>query len=96
MSLLSGFARDSVIRVLSFAAAVLLALFVTPRILDAVGKEAYGGWVLVSTTILYYQLLEGGVMQAVSRYAAAAYAKNDLHEVDRVCTAGRCCILDPV
>jgi len=82
------FARNSVIRIVSFAVGVGFALFVTPVVVGTLGKTNYGVWVLVSSVACYFLLLEGGVMQAVSRHAAAALARDDRHEVDRVCTAG--------
>lgn len=82
------FARNSVIRITSFAVGVGFALFVTPVVVGTLGKAGYGVWVLVSSVACYFLLLEGGVMQAVSRHAAAALARDDLHEVDRICTAG--------
>ncbi|WP_353117838.1 oligosaccharide flippase family protein [Nitratidesulfovibrio sp.] len=88
MSTLRYFARNSVIRVLSFAVGVGFALFVTPKVVGTLGKATYGVWVLISSVLCYYLLLEGGVMQAVAKYASAAFARGDRREVDRVCTAG--------
>ncbi|MBZ2172989.1 lipopolysaccharide biosynthesis protein [Nitratidesulfovibrio sp. SRB-5] len=88
MSTLGYFARNSVIRILSFAVGVAFALLVTPTVVGAMGKAQYGVWVLVSSIVCYFLLLEGGVMQAVSKYAAAAHGRNDQQEVDRVFTVG--------
>lgn len=88
MSTLRYFARNSLIRMLSFAVGVGFALFVTPLVVGTLGKATYGVWVLISSVACYYLLLEGGVMQTVAKYAAAAFARGDQHELDRVCTAG--------
>ena len=88
MSALHYFARNSVIRIASFAVGVGFTLVVTPVVVGAMGKAQYGVWVLVSSVGAYFLLLEGGVMQAVSRFAAAAIARGDGEEVDRVFTAG--------
>lgn len=88
MSALHYFARNSVIRIASFAVGVGFTLVVTPVVVGAMGKAQYGVWVLISSVAAYFLLFEGGVMQAVSRFAAGAIARDDSEEVDRVFTTG--------
>ena len=57
--------------------AVLLALVLSPFILNAVGDRLYGVFVLVSSFAGWFSLLDFGIGTAVSRFITVHYTKND-------------------
>ncbi len=84
MNVLSYFARNSFIRLLSFAVTLGSAFVVTPHMLRCLGDSAYGMWALISSMAGYFMLLDLGLLQAVCKYASAAQVKNDLVERESV------------
>lgn len=84
MSTLGYFARNSLIRLFSFGVAIIVTFLITPHMLRCLGSAGYGVWALVSSLAGYYLLLDFGLFQAVSKYAAAAYAAADEEECARI------------
>ncbi len=60
-----------------------LALLVTPILVRGLGKEAYGTWVLVTSLVLYFNLLKFGFSKAAIKYVAEGNAAGDLDRVRR-------------
>ncbi len=84
MSVLHYFARNSFIRLAAYAVAVVAVFLVTPHILRCLGTDAYGAWGLISGLASYYLLLDFGLLNAVSKYAAAAEATHDAARLQAV------------
>jgi len=80
--------RNSTLRLVSFGVGIVFALFVTPVIINAIGQAAYGVWALISATVANYLLLDFGLSQAVSKFVAAAIAREDQKEINRICSTG--------
>lgn len=98
MSTLGYFARNSFIRLFSFGVAIIATFLITPHMLRCLGAAGYGVWALISSLAGYYLLLDFGLFQAVSKYAAAAYAVGDDAECARIRTTafalnGASCLL---
>ncbi len=72
MSVMRYFARHSLVRLAAFGIGLAATLLVTPHMLLCLGKDNYGVWALISTLAAYYLLLDFGVLQSVSKLAAAA------------------------
>lgn len=54
--------------------------FLTPFILDRLGDNLYGLWVLVGAVIGYGTLLDFGIESAVTKYVAEYRARNEWHQ----------------
>ena len=69
--------KNFVANYLSFAAAVLLSVVLTPVVLHHAGVVVYGLWVALSAVGAYVGLLDAGVSTAAVREVAAALALGD-------------------
>ena len=78
--LLSG----SALRVVNFAAQVLVAFLLSPFIIHTLGDRLYGFWILIGTFIGYYGLLDFGLSTAVNRHIAGALGTGDENAIRRV------------
>ena len=70
-------ARNTVASWLSYAAAIVIALALTPLVIRSVGPVGYGVWILLSQLTGYAGLLDVGVQPAVARFVADARARGD-------------------
>jgi O-antigen/teichoic acid export membrane protein len=61
-----------------------LAILVTPILVRGLGKEAYGTWAIVTSSVVYFNLLQFGLGRATIKFVAAAQAVGDLDRVRRV------------
>lgn len=61
----------------ALAITVVVGLFLTPYIVSYLGKTGYGIWILVSSIIGYYGLLDLGVSSAITRYVARYAGQKD-------------------
>ncbi|HVV52165.1 MAG TPA: oligosaccharide flippase family protein [Polyangia bacterium] len=78
------FLRSATANYLNSLAALLMALFATPILVRGLGKEAYGTWTLVTSSVLYYSLLQFGLGRATVKFLASAQAVGDLDRARRV------------
>lgn len=62
---------------MALAITVVVGLFLTPYIIGYLGKTGYGIWILVSSIIGYYGLLDLGVSSAITRYVARYAGQKD-------------------
>ncbi|MFP4551855.1 MAG: flippase [Spirochaetales bacterium] len=67
-----------------FVANALVGLFLTPFIVQSLGKTGYGIWTLVASFVGYYGLLNLGVESAVLREIARSSAIGDRDRLNRV------------
>jgi O-antigen/teichoic acid export membrane protein len=56
---------------------VLIAFFVSPIIVHALGKEIYGVWVIIVSLTGYFTVLDFGVNTAIVRFISKATAQKD-------------------
>lgn len=61
---------------------VMVGFFLTPFIINQLGKSGYGLWVLVGSFIGYYGLLNLGVSSAITRYIARFSARNNTKKLN--------------
>ncbi len=67
---------------------VALAFFLTPMLLRHLGEERYGSWMLVSSLIGYYGLLEFGIGSALFRFVPLYRGQGDLARVGAAVNTG--------
>jgi O-antigen/teichoic acid export membrane protein len=78
--------RGSAMRTLLLIANVLVAFYMMPFVIHAVGDRWYGMWTLVATFMGYYGYLDFGLSVATQRFIAAAIGRRDHDEVNRLVT----------
>lgn len=61
--------------------------FISPFVVRSLGKDLYGTWVLIGSTVGYLGLLDLGVRGAVTRFIARLHAAGDHAEARRFCSA---------
>lgn len=69
---------------LGFFAQAATALLLTPFLVHRLGDVEFGLWVLLTTILGYFQLLELGIIPAVLRFVAHHKARNEAREVDAI------------
>ena len=77
------FRRNALANYANSFVTLALALIVTPILVRGLGKEAYGTWVLVTSLVLYFDLLKFGFSKAAIKYVAEGNAIGDLDRVRR-------------
>jgi O-antigen/teichoic acid export membrane protein len=77
------FRRNALANYANSFVTLALALLVTPILVRGLGKEAYGTWVLVTSLVLYFDLLKFGFSKAAIKYVAEGNATGDLDRVRR-------------
>jgi O-antigen/teichoic acid export membrane protein len=78
------FGRNTFANYASSITALAVGLLVTPVLVHGLGAERYGTWVLIGSSMSYFNLLQFGFATATVRYVAAARAQDDLDRVRRV------------
>lgn len=63
-------ARNLASNYLAYAAAILSGLILTPIIIGAIGKEAYGAWAFIASLTIILRLLDFGITPTVVRFTA--------------------------
>jgi len=70
-----------------FAAAVVVAFVMCPKLIHGLGDDRYGIWSLVEATVAYFTLLDLGIGISVVRYVAKFEEIEDREQLNRVfCT----------
>lgn len=90
MSVLRYFARNSLIRLASYAVGIAAAFMVTPHLLRSLGNDVYGLWSLISALFSYYMLLGFGLTLSTSNAVARMEGRDDRAGAERVFTAAIC------
>lgn len=65
-------------------ATILVAFFVTPIIINQLGNEAYGIWVIIVSITGYFTVLDFGVNSALVRYISKYHELNDKERINSV------------
>jgi len=76
-SLPRRFKRNATAGYLYAFSSLALGVLVTPIVVRGLGKDAYGVWVLVSSSAVYFSLLKFGLGRATVKYVAEARARQD-------------------
>jgi O-antigen/teichoic acid export membrane protein len=63
---------------MAFITQILVVLFITPFVIDTLGKELYGIWALVVSVLTFLYILDLGITSAMRRYYSRAIGQNDL------------------
>jgi O-antigen/teichoic acid export membrane protein len=79
-------ARSSIARTAYLFASILVAFYMMPFIIGAIGQRFYGMWTLVATIIGYYGYLDFGLSKAAQQFMAKAIGRQDDDEVNRIIT----------
>ena len=75
---------NSILVVAEALAGVVVAFLVTPILLNQLGIEKYGIWVIVSGLIGYIRLIQVDVMSGTSRFIAFHAPRNELDVVRNI------------
>ena len=71
------FRRNALANYANSFVTLALALIVTPILVRGLGKEAYGTWVLVTSLVLYFDLLKFGFSKAaIKPSVVCSFASN--------------------
>lgn len=76
--------KGSSFRVLQTLVSIVIGLLMMPFLLSMLGKEIYGLWIVISSIVASYYLLDLGFNQAVTRYVTKYIHKNDPTSANRV------------
>jgi O-antigen/teichoic acid export membrane protein len=78
------FFRNVVVNWLAMLMNMLVPFFLSPFTVHHLGLALYGVWVLVISSVVYFNLLDLGLRNAVVRFVAKAHASGDHDEAVRV------------
>ena len=68
----------------NLALTIVLAFIVSPIIVNQLGNEAYGIWVLIVSFTGYFTVLDFGVNSAIVRYVSKYKAQNELSKASQI------------
>ena len=80
--------RNLVSTYVVYGASVLAALVLTPVIVHALGKEAYGLWAFIGSLSVFVALLDLGVGPSVVRFGAYARGAKSPEEINSLASVG--------
>jgi O-antigen/teichoic acid export membrane protein len=83
----SAFLLGAATNWLAFAATLAVSFFLTPYLIDALGKPRYDVWCVVESVLAYFTLLDMGVAACLVRYVARHHAAADRDGLNRVASA---------
>lgn len=72
--------KSSLLGTSSWILNIVISFFMMPFLIHSLGDKHYGLWILVSTFMGYYGLLDLGLSSAVSRFISRAIGRNDKDE----------------
>ncbi|MGZ4400051.1 MAG: lipopolysaccharide biosynthesis protein [Gaiellaceae bacterium] len=78
------FKRSALSNYANAVVSLVLAILVTPLLVRGLGKEAYGTWAIVTSSVVYFNLLQFGLGRATIKFVAGAQAVGDLGRVRRI------------
>lgn len=81
-------ARNLASNYLAYGASILSGLILTPIIIGAIGKEAYGAWAFIISLTTILRLLDFGVTPTVIRFTALHRGRMAHAEIDSLASAG--------
>jgi O-antigen/teichoic acid export membrane protein len=81
-------ARNLSSNYLAYAASVLSGLILTPVIIGAIGKEAYGAWAFIVSLTTLLRLLDFGITPTVVRFTGYHRGRSDDEQINVMASAG--------
>ncbi len=81
-------ARNLTSNYLAYGASVLSGLVLTPVIIGAIGKEAYGAWAFIVSTTTLLRLLDFGIAPTVVRFTAYHLGRSEEDRINAMASAG--------
>jgi O-antigen/teichoic acid export membrane protein len=81
-------ARNLASNYIAYGASILSGLILTPIIIGAIGKEAYGAWAFIISLTTILRLLDFGVTPTVIRFTALHRGRMAHAEVESLASAG--------
>jgi O-antigen/teichoic acid export membrane protein len=87
-STLSRLLTNGAWNALSTVVAGAIAFLMVPLLLQHLGRDSYGVWVLIGSLFAYASILHFGLSSAINRHVPVALAKGDEDAVRRVLTTG--------
>ncbi|MDF1544724.1 MAG: oligosaccharide flippase family protein [bacterium] len=63
---------------------IIITFFLTPYLVNQLGKEQYGVWQLAFSILAYMGLADVGMKQSIVRYISKHYATRDWHQLNQV------------
>jgi O-antigen/teichoic acid export membrane protein len=76
--------KGSGFRVLQTLISIVIGLVMMPFLISTLGKEMYGLWLVISSVVTSYYLLDLGFNQAVTRYVAKYIHQKDSESANKV------------
>ncbi|MBI4383384.1 MAG: polysaccharide biosynthesis C-terminal domain-containing protein [Nitrospinae bacterium] len=76
--------RNVLSNYLGFGVHTLVALLLTPFLINKLGSAQYGVWVLINALIAYFQLLEFGVTPSIIKFVSFHRAREEKSEIEAV------------
>ena len=77
-------ATNAAVSAAGYAAQLLVAFFLCPRLVHGLGDHRYGMWSLIESILAYLTLFDLGVAASVVRFVSQRVAKEDGEGVNRV------------
>ncbi len=71
-----------------YAAAIVSGLVVTPVLVHAIGKQAFGAWNFIGAVTIYLSVLDFGVGPAIVRFGAEARGRGSTDDLNAVASSG--------
>src|SRR5208282_3833987 len=78
------FVRNVLVNWLAMAANMLVPFFLSPFTVHHLGSALYGIWVLIISSVIYFNLLDLGLRNAVVSFVAKAYTEKAHEEARRI------------
>jgi O-antigen/teichoic acid export membrane protein len=72
---------------LAFAAALAVSFFLTPYLIDTLGKPRYDVWCVVEAVLAYFTLLDMGLAACLVRHVARNHATGDRDALNRMASS---------
>jgi O-antigen/teichoic acid export membrane protein len=76
--------KSSVFRVIEIVTVTLISLALTPYLIKHLGDESYGLWLLILSTLGWFNFIDLGFSSAIRREIAIALEKGDNHRINVV------------
>ena len=76
--------KSSVFRVIEIVTVTIISLALTPYLIKHLGDENYGLWLLILSTLGWFNFIDLGFSSAVKREIAIALEKADNHRINVV------------
>ena len=81
-------ARNLLSNYAAYAVSILAGLILTPVIIGAIGKEAFGAWAFILSLTTLLRLLDFGVTPTVIRFTALHRGRSEQTELDSLASTG--------